>query len=203
MNSGREDEIKENVYVPVQIEHTGRPGRPKKIIDRDWLKQALHPSNKLTIVKIAKICEVHPQTIYGAMREYEFDWGWTPVSNEELDTLIKGFRLKKPGSGFRYATAFLHRHGFRVQQTRILDTLRENDRLGQELRTHTAIDRQQYSVIRSNYMWHMDGHHKLINYGIVLHGIVDGHDRTVYLLVSSLPWAHHYLELGSCSASSN
>jgi hypothetical protein len=174
----RDEAAKPERYVPVQIHHTGRPGRPRKIIDREWLEQALQPSNNLSIVKIAEQCNVHPQTIYGAMREYGFDWGWTPVTDEELDILIKGFRARKPESGYRQTMGFLQRHGLRVQRNRILDSLRDNDRLGQELRTHDAIQRQRYSVPRSNYMWHMDGHHKIIMYGIVLHGIVDGHDRT-------------------------
>jgi hypothetical protein len=53
------------------------------------------------------------------------------------------------------------------------------DRLGQILRTHNTIDRQKYSVPHSNYMWHLDGHHKLIKWGVVIHGIVDGYCHTV------------------------
>jgi hypothetical protein len=28
-------------------------------------------------------------------------------------------------------------------------------------------------------MWHLDGHHKLIRWGIVIHGFVDGYSRLV------------------------
>ncbi|KAF8835009.1 hypothetical protein BDN67DRAFT_913766, partial [Paxillus ammoniavirescens] len=36
-----------------------------------------------------------------------------------------------------------------------------------------------YSVPRSNYLWHIDGHHKLIWWGIVIHGMIDGFCQTV------------------------
>ncbi|KAI5982901.1 hypothetical protein EDC04DRAFT_2616344 [Pisolithus marmoratus] len=36
----------------------------------------------------------------------------------------------------------------------------------------------QISCIRPNALWHMDGHHKLIRWGIVIHGIVDGYCHT-------------------------
>ena len=28
-------------------------------------------------------------------------------------------------------------------------------------------------------VWHLDGHHKLIRWGVVIHGIADGYDHTV------------------------
>lgn len=53
------------------------------------------------------------------------------------------------------------------------------DRLGQTLRNQDVIKRRKYKVPRPNYLWHMDGHHKLIRWGIVIHGIIDGCCRTV------------------------
>jgi len=38
---------------------------------------------------------------------------------------------------------------------------------------------QDYSVDHPNALWHIDGHHKLILWGIVIHGIADGDSRTV------------------------
>ncbi|KAG2134987.1 hypothetical protein BD769DRAFT_1293898, partial [Suillus cothurnatus] len=41
------------------------------------------------------------------------------------------------------------------------------------------LDHAQYKVSQPNALWHMDGHHKLIHWGIVIHGIIDGYCRTV------------------------
>ncbi|KAI6006192.1 hypothetical protein F5J12DRAFT_721182, partial [Pisolithus orientalis] len=32
----------------------------------------------------------------------------------------------------------------------------------------------KYHVKWPNALWHMDGHHKLIQWGIVIHGFIDG-----------------------------
>jgi hypothetical protein len=41
------------------------------------------------------------------------------------------------------------------------------------------ISRQKYTVPRPNALWHIDGHHKLIAWGIVIHGVADGYTRKV------------------------
>ncbi|KAG2364284.1 hypothetical protein BDR07DRAFT_1280150, partial [Suillus spraguei] len=38
---------------------------------------------------------------------------------------------------------------------------------------------QKYHVKRPNVLWHVDGHHKLIRWGIVIHGFIDGFCRMV------------------------
>ncbi|KAF8198607.1 hypothetical protein BJ912DRAFT_845473, partial [Pholiota molesta] len=37
----------------------------------------------------------------------------------------------------------------------------------------------RYNVACPNALWHINGHHKLILWGIVIHGCVDGYSRTV------------------------
>ncbi|KIK81259.1 hypothetical protein PAXRUDRAFT_44016, partial [Paxillus rubicundulus Ve08.2h10] len=40
---------------------------------------------------------------------------------------------------------------------------------------HTAIQHHVYEAPCSNYVWHIDGHHKLIRWGIIIHGMIDSH----------------------------
>ncbi|KAI9452574.1 hypothetical protein HD554DRAFT_2005831, partial [Boletus coccyginus] len=61
-----------------------------------------------------------------------------------------------------------------VQYRRILQSLRRVDRIGQVLRNRQVKRRRKYYVKRPNALWHIDGHHKLIRWGIVIHGIIDG-----------------------------
>jgi hypothetical protein len=53
------------------------------------------------------------------------------------------------------------------------------DGLGRALRERKIIQRKKYAIKRPNALWHLDGHHKLIRWGIVIHGFVDGYCRTV------------------------
>ncbi|KIK25392.1 hypothetical protein PISMIDRAFT_96746, partial [Pisolithus microcarpus 441] len=38
---------------------------------------------------------------------------------------------------------------------------------------------QKYYVKQPNAVWHIDGHHKLICWGIIIHGFIDGFCCTV------------------------
>ncbi|KIJ99156.1 hypothetical protein K443DRAFT_62827, partial [Laccaria amethystina LaAM-08-1] len=44
---------------------------------------------------------------------------------------------------------------------------------------------KRYHVPRPNSLWHIDGHHKLIVWGIVIHGIADGYSRKANKLPST------------------
>ncbi|KAJ7438360.1 hypothetical protein FB451DRAFT_1030898, partial [Mycena latifolia] len=82
-------------------------------------------------------------------------------------------------SGLRYLRGHFRRHGLRIQRERVRLSLKRVDALGQALRTRLAIRRRRYTVPRPNYLWHCDGHHKLIWWGVVIHGFIDGFCRTV------------------------
>ncbi|KAJ7621640.1 hypothetical protein DFH06DRAFT_904110, partial [Mycena polygramma] len=62
----------------------------------------------------------------------------------------------------------------RVQKRRVLNSLRRVDNLGRVLRRSKIIKRRVYHVKCPNALWHLDGHHKMIRWGIVVHGFVDG-----------------------------
>ncbi|KAJ3714400.1 hypothetical protein C8R42DRAFT_567377, partial [Lentinula raphanica] len=61
-----------------------------------------------------------------------------------------------------------------VQRRRVIESLQRVDRLGRVIRHRRLIERQPYKVSRPNALWHIDGHHKLIFWGIVIHACVDG-----------------------------
>lgn len=45
--------------------------------------------------------------------------------------------------------------------------------------------RRSYSVKRSNSLWHIDGHHSLIRWRMVVHGAIDGYLRMIVYLACS------------------
>ena len=83
------------------------------------------------------------------------------------------------GSG--YVIGHVRSKGIKVQRHRIRASINRVDGLGRVLRRNARekIPQQSYHVPRPNALWHMDGHHKLITWGIVIHGCVDGFSRTV------------------------
>ncbi len=53
------------------------------------------------------------------------------------------------------------------------------------MRWHQVISRRTYSVKRSNSLWHIDGHHSLIRWRVVVHGGIDGFSRMITYLAGS------------------
>jgi hypothetical protein len=138
--------------------------------------------HKITLKALAEALDIHPHTLHRHLKMHDLYRQFSEISDRDLDILIQHYKRNKPGSGVHYVIGFLKRHGLKVQKTRVQMALRHIDRLGQALWNHEAIDRRVYKVPRSNYLWHTDGHHKLIRWGIVIHGFVDGHCRTVSFL---------------------
>ena len=50
------------------------------------------------------------------------------------------------------------------------------------IRRSVTIRRRVYHVDGPNSLWHVDGHHKLIRWHMVIHGGIDGYSRTVVFL---------------------
>ena len=165
--------------LPLRTIKTGRRGRPAIVIDPAWLKDATSSHRRIPLTTIAKALNIHRNTLRNKMRRHNIVRKFSDISDKDLEHLIRAFKLMKPNSGLRYVMGFLKGNGLMVQKTRVRAALQRLDGLCQALRNHAAIDRREYTVPYSNYLWHIDGYHKLINWGFVLHGGADGHDHAV------------------------
>ena len=138
----------------------------------------------IRFAEIARILQVHPQTLRRYRRHHGIEKPYSAISNRELDVLVRSFKTHKPESGFRYLTGFLREQGIYIQRQRVWQSLHRVDRLNWHLRQgNQVIQRRRYKVKRANALWHVDGHHKLIRWGFVIHGFIDGYCRTVCMLV--------------------
>jgi hypothetical protein len=168
------------VTIPalVSIEHTRNPGQPRKILDADFLRYAVQRSS-IPFIQLARAVGVHRHTLSRRMKECAMSRKYSNISDNALDTLIRNYKKEKPGSGLQYIIGCIRSKGLRIQEERIRMSLQRVDLLGKTLRARHVIHRRQYAVGRPNALWHMDGHHKLIRWGIVIHGFIDGYCRTV------------------------
>lgn len=158
---------------------TGKRGRPRKVVDYAYLQEAMSPKRRITMTKLARLLGIHRHTLRAHLKHHDVDYKFAALSDADLDILVKVYRSANPESGIRYLVGFLRTHGLRIQRSRVTRSIARVDTLGRRLRQRTKIQRRKYKVSRPNYLWHMDGHHKLIQWGIVIHGIVDGYSRTV------------------------
>lgn len=168
------------VYVqPVTTERHPRRGRPRKLVDEAYLREAFHPSRSISKTKLAKALRLHRNTIKRKLDEIGIQRRYSAIPDADLDLLVRDYRTKKPETGFRYLRGHLRSLGLNVQKRRVLSSLKRVDCLGRALRRRVAIRRRRYFSSRPNALWHCDGHHKLIKYGFVIHGFIDGNCRTV------------------------
>jgi Bacterial regulatory protein, Fis family len=172
-----------NVYIPqpVSIEKTTTRGRPRKVVNVDLLKEAMNPTRRISKVLLAEKLGIHRNTLRAKLKENSINSSFTEMSDEDLDQTIKNYLKSHPSSGIRYLTGHLRTQGLRIQRRRLQQSIKRVDRLGQTLRNRMTAkkSRRQYLVSRPNALWHIDGHHKLILWGIVIHGVVDGYSRKV------------------------
>jgi hypothetical protein len=170
--------------MPVSNETNKGRGRPAKLVSEDFLMEAMSSKRNITLTELAQKLKMHRHTLRQKMRLLGVSRKFDELSDHDLDLLVTVFKAEKPSSGLRYLIGFLRRHGLRVQRERVRKSLRRVDGLGQELRRRKTIQRGKYTVPRPNSLWHLDGHHKLISWGIVIHGIIDGYCRTVCIQIS-------------------
>ena len=107
---------------------------------------------------------------------------YIPLSDHQLDDIIRGIKANHPNDGEVRMHDHLLRIGLRVTCAALRNSIHHVDHAGVEARFLTTVHRLIYSVPHPNYIWHMDGHHKLIWWRFVIHASIDGFSRTITYL---------------------
>jgi hypothetical protein len=170
-------------------------GRPPKIIDKSFLADALSSQRNISKSQLARSLKIDRKTLSKNVKASNLPTGFSSISSDQLDEVIRNYKLERPSSGLRFVTAHLRNSDMKVQRQRIRDSLARVDGLATQLRKSTTVQRRTYFSLGPNQLWHGDGHHKLIRYAIVIHGFIDGYDRMVSELL--LVWFHILKTLGT------
>lgn len=179
----------------IEIQRSGRRGRPRKVISNSFLQEAFKSGRNISISRIASTLGVHRNSIKNYMKLYKIVRQlFSEVSDPLLDSTIRRFKDFHPNAGIRYIRGFLLQQGIRIQRSRIVASLSRVDDIAKVVLRNKTIQRREYKSARPNALWHLDGHHKLGPWGIVIHGITDGFDRTVCLLKIRL--CQHFIHVG-------
>ena len=112
------------------------------------------------------------------------DSGFDKISDDDLDNLVREYHQENPVGGRSYIIGHLRAaHSLHIQRQRVIDSINRIDWLGQGMRQRVGKkkEQRQYQVPWPNALWHIDGHHKLIAWGIVIHGIADGYTCKVHI----------------------
>ncbi|KAJ7727773.1 hypothetical protein B0H16DRAFT_1331371, partial [Mycena metata] len=91
----------------------------------------------------------------------------------ELDSLLLQLRTHFRRAGISMLDGMLRRLGHRVQQDRIRESLCHINPVHRVFQ-RIQIRRRQYYVAGPNSLWHYNGQHGLIHWGVVIHRFIDG-----------------------------
>ena len=110
-------------------------------------------------------------TIHRRVAEYGLEdiRGFDHLSDEELDEIIKGYICNHGrATGYNLIAGFLNSIGLRIQRRRVRERLAKLDPQNTALRWGAVVARRKYQVPWPNSLWHLDGHHSLIRWKLVL-----------------------------------
>lgn len=164
-------------------------GRPSKEIKPRLLRCLFDSSRNISITKAARTCGVHRNTLRKKMKLLGITHDFSSITNDALDQHFRNFRRQHPKSGYRYFTGYLRSkpRQLRVQRERIRASILRVDGLGARLRARDPIIRKSYENPRPGAVWHVDGHLKAVEWGITIHGFIDGYSRKVCSLCTLCP----------------
>jgi hypothetical protein len=173
------------------------PGRPPYKIPVEVLEDLR--GLKFSWAKIAMMLGVSRWTVWRRVREYGLQdmTGFCTISDEELDRIIQQY-IANHGTttGQVYINGYLKSQGLLVQRRRIRESMARVDPRNTVLRWGITVSRRVYRVPWPNSLWHLDGHHSLIRWKLVVHGCIDGFSRRImFLRCSSNNLAETVLEL--------
>lgn len=159
------------------------PGRPAFDISAELLEDLLGLGFSHT--KIAEMLGVSRWTISRRIKAYSLDdfTTFSKLTDDELDQKVGDYILQHGAtSGQVYIAGYLRSLGLRVQRRRVRRCMARLDPQNSALRWGVLVSRRVYQVPWPNSLWHLDGHHSLIRWKLVIHGCIDGFSRRIMYL---------------------
>ncbi|XP_069131960.1 uncharacterized protein [Argopecten irradians] len=172
----------EEVQLEETRSHRAR-GRPSKEIDLQFVKTQLQ--HGFTAKAIAHQLNCSPVLIYKLLKSHGLsvrDLKYSDISDADLYNTVETLHNSHPNSGNEMMHGFLMAEGIQVQRRRVRETLTAVDPPAAAQRWSQSIRRRVYRVPVPNSLWHIDGHMRLVRWGIATHGCIDGFSRLIIYL---------------------
>jgi hypothetical protein len=126
---------------------------------------------------IARCVNVSRASIYRWIERTGFVEPLQRITDEALDVIVADYA--QPGRGEVSTAGYLQSVDLKVTRQQLRGCISRVDSVGRQQRKHKAVKRRVYEVEGPHHLWHIDGHHKLIKYGLVTHGCIDGYSRAI------------------------
>ena len=120
-------------------------------------------------------------TIYKLLSDAGIDHSgrFNSITNAELDRIISEIKISHPNAGETNIMGHLRARNVRVQRNRLRGTIHCVDPQGPSTCSSRNFHARVYETPCPNYVWHIDGNHKLVKWGFVTHLAIDGFSRLI------------------------
>ncbi|XP_039468510.1 uncharacterized protein LOC116314664 [Oreochromis aureus] len=174
-----------NEQTPSQVSVSeGKLGRPNYNVSPVQLQ--ILTEMFLSITQIAKLLGISVRTVKRRLHEYgiSIKQCYSTTSDEELDNLVSSIKTRTPHVGYRMMKGMLQAMGHHVQWKRVYSSMHRVDSAGifSRMTRLGFVVRRTYSVQGPLYLMHIDTNHKLIRFGLVIFGGIDGYSRKIMYL---------------------
>ena len=176
-------QARNSCHIPTHLSHTGAPGRPSIIIPKELLEELRGLG--FAWAKIATMFGVSRWTIMRRVDEYQLTGLqiFTDISDDKIDKIVKDYNSHHGAStGEPFLSGHFRSLGLHVQRRRIRSSINRVDPVNTALRWGALVSRRTYYVAWPNSLWHIDGHHSLIRWNLIIYGCIDGKSRKVMFL---------------------
>ena len=121
-------------------------GRPKYDLPRKQLLYFIE--HGFTCSRISAMLQISQRTIRRQMSSYGLSVQemYSQISDAELKKLITEAHVSFPNAGYRFIRGWLNQRGFKIQEYRVRELMREVDPIGVTNRFFQSIHRRTYSV---------------------------------------------------------
>ncbi|TRY85628.1 hypothetical protein DNTS_008764 [Danionella cerebrum] len=168
------------MYVVLSI--LGGRGRPAIQIPRDQIEFLMNQGH--TVKRMARMLGCSSSFLYKRSKDLGVPVRsrMSAVDDGELETVIRRLHSHYPNSGSEMMRALLLAEGMRVSRIRVREMLVCINPSAAARRWSSTVSRRVYNVPHPNSLWHIDGNMRLIRWGFVVHGAIDGYSRLITYL---------------------
>ena len=139
--------------------------------------------NNFKVEDMALILGCSKRTVERRLGAYNLSTrSYSTLTDAELDNHVKDICNIFPRCGEKMIHSRLRVQGIRIQRERARESIHRVDPSGVQARMRRVLRRRSYHVESPNSLWHLDGHHKLIRWKLVIHGGIDGYSRLITFL---------------------
>lgn len=162
----------------------GHKGRPPVFVNLSMVEYLRH--NGYTWDEIGRSMLISRTTIWRRLYEAGITLErFSSISDDDLDSQVGMLQMRHPHCGQILLRSMLQAQGINVPRHRLRESMHRIDPEHSSSRWHQKIRRRTYYVPGPNSLWHIDSHHSLIRWRVVVHGCIDGYSRMIIYLFCS------------------